>query len=455
MGKDKQSEVNELIDNCVNMIENIEILGLENIEELFLFQKQLIDIINKDVKTYGTEARVLLCQCQDIVLDKLVEFDNDYTDLNLKKIYTPAIQGYRHWSSVELMKDKGLVGYFMSRVTGARHVMLFCDEDIEYSYNDLLVGQELVYSNKEQNLSDQYYEYLMKNYKDMDMLILQGMYGETISFLELYRKLRPDGKVFCGLDMNSTWLDNINWSSSSVRRFASQCDVIATSSVFIRDKLNSRKDVNFPCYYLPNAFSNLFGLNIKACANEKENIILTVARIGSSTKNNLELLAGFAVVADRMPDWTLKLVGPIEKDFLLVIEKFFEKFPKLVNRIIFTGAIYDKQKLYDEYAKAKCFVLTSLSEGGTPNVYSEALNHGCKFIVSSIDSAEEMICYGELGYTYKTGNVKELAQCLLKINDTSSVEDFEIHIEKSKEYARNCFDWDNNIKKLAYMFKNM
>jgi hypothetical protein len=51
----------------------------------------------------------------------------------------------------------------------------------------------------------------------------------------------------------------------------------------------------------------------------------------------------------------------------------------VLERVAFTGAITDKAELYSEYAKAKIFALTSTLEGVTPNVYAEALFHGCMF----------------------------------------------------------------------------
>ncbi len=283
--------------------------------------------------------------------------------------------------------------------------------------------------------------------------MLHGMYTYTLDFLEVYRKLRPDGKVYCGLDMNSAWLSRIRFTDKGIKNFLSNCDVVATSSKKLRDMVNNIAEVNTPCYYLSNGFSNFLNLDIIADANYKENVILTVGRIGTVEKNNGELLLAFAKIAHKIPDWSLRLVGPIEESFKPFIDKYFEKCPDLIDRVVFTGAIFDKQKLYYEYAKAKCFVLTSPSEGA-PNVYAEALVHGCKFIFSNFDSAQEMVNDGELGYVYELGNLEELSQNILKIAKNSTSKDFEEYIPKALKYAKDNYDWEKNAKKLAYMLNN-
>lgn len=98
----------------------------------------------------------------------------------------------------------------------------------------------------------------------------------------------------------------------------------------------------------------------------------------------------------------------------------------------------------------RCFVLTSDMEGGTPNVYAEALNHGCKFIVSNIDADEEITNYGELGEIYTCNDIDGLSKCLLNLNVNNSVESFQSHIPKALEYAKSNFDWRKNIKKNSF-----
>ncbi len=189
------NELNELVVNCSDLVSNIENLSNQVVLELYSFQKELVEIVNRNVNKYGTDARVLLCKNQDVVLNKILEFYNDYQIKKFKSVCTPAIQGYRHWNNVELMKDKGLVGYFFAKITDSRSIMMFCSNDIDYAFRELVPEMELLYSNRDVSLDKQYFEYLSNNYKEIDVLILHGMYNETIHFLDIYRKLRPDGTM--------------------------------------------------------------------------------------------------------------------------------------------------------------------------------------------------------------------------------------------------------------------
>jgi glycosyltransferase involved in cell wall biosynthesis len=185
-------------------------------------------------------------------------------------------------------------------------------------------------------------------------------------------------------------------------------------------------------------------------ANLKENIILTVGRIGHGQKNNEELLIAFARVSNILNGWTVRLVGPVEPRFQTFINNYFTARPDLKDRVIFTGAIYNKGELYGEYAKAKIFALTSRFEG-FPNVYAEALFHGCMFVTSNIDAADDIINFGELGLKYNLGNIDALSGALVRLCSNASHSAFQTHIPKALNYAAKHYDWTRNAKRLAYM----
>ncbi len=443
--------LNELMQESENLIDQLDILPKETVAGLYEMGNKIIAHINNGIKEENTHLRVILCSQQDMLLERIVDFEQSYEMEDVNNIYTPAIQGYRCWGDFEFLKDKCLTGYSLGNEIGARPVMMFGSNESDYSYLGVLPGLEVVYRDNAIDMKNQYYEYLKENYMKMDMLILHGIYDETIQFLTEYRKLRPDGKVYCGLDMNGYWMKNIDWGCDAVKIFAKQCTIIATSSSSLRDELNRNHQVPFACRYLPNGFLNIMNLDIKAEAENKKNVFLTVGRIGTVQKNNYDLLLAFSKVQHLLEDWTIKMVGPVDSRFDEFRKEFFRIYPHLESRICFTGSISDKQKLYEEYAEAKCFVLTSTLEGGTPNVYAEALFHGCAFITSDIDSAEEITNRGELGYIYKCRDVDELGRCMVKTASKTSLENLRNHIPNALEYGRKYFDWNRNGKKLAYM----
>lgn len=450
MNNDYNQNMLEFLDEFEVFLKQIDNLSKETVLELYNTLDLNAKYVTENIKLTNPEIRVRLAKYLDVLLGKIVTFDDIYENNTHRNVFTPAIQGYRTWKNVELLKDKGLTGYMLAQELKTPPYMMFLSKNTEYEYLEYLPELNVAYTENEGSAKE-YNAYLYANCFKMDILILHGMYPETSFFLKEYRKLRPDGKVYCGLDMNRQWMSEIDWLSDEVKEFANNCDVIATSSSYLRDALNNNPDVPFTCRYLPNAFLNLTNIEIVADAKNKKNTILTVGRIGTTQKNNMELLLAFAKAEPYMKNWTLRLVGPIDDSFKFAIEKYFAALPELRKKVIFTGAINDKKQLYKEYSEAKCFVLTSVYEGGAPNVYAEALVHGCKFITSDIDAADDITNFGELGETYKLHEVDKLAKCLINLAKKETAIELNNHIEKATKYATEEFDWNVNSKKLAFM----
>ena len=149
--------------------------------------------------------------------------------------------------------------------------------------------------------------------------------------------------------------------------------------------------------------------------SKKENTILTVGRLGTEQKATDIMLSAFAMAADKIPDWSLKLVGSMEPSFKGFIDSFFNKHPELKDRVIFTGKITEKADLFKEYAKAKIFTLTSILEGGTPNVVAEALHSGCAMAVTEFDAFDDATAKGKCGMSAPIGDKTGMAEVYIKL----------------------------------------
>jgi glycosyltransferase involved in cell wall biosynthesis len=443
----------EFLSEARPFTECVDSLSLETAVESYAMFGTMAKTATLNIESIDTELRAELCDKQDAILERIIDLST-HTSTCANGIYTPAVQGFRRWKNVELMKDKCLTGYMLAKELDAHPVMMFGTKPDDYPYMEVLPGLEILYSEGEIGAPDVYFEHLVEKYAQMDTLILHGMYEQTIGYLIAYRKLRPDGKVYCGLDMNGYWMSRIDWNSEAARSFAGQSDVIATSCRSLRDALNRNPKVHFPCRWFPNGFYNPTGLKVTADADSKRNIILTAGRIGARQKNNGELLVAFARISGELAGWSLRLVGSIEPEFKEFISQYFTVFPHLKERVIFTGAITDKAELYKEYALAKIFALTSQFEGGTPNVYAEALFHGCMFVTSDIDAADDITNFGKLGQQYKLGDIDGLAGALVNLAKNADRRELQRHIPKALDYAHKYYDWHRNAKKLAYMLYN-
>ncbi|MCL1995716.1 MAG: glycosyltransferase, partial [Defluviitaleaceae bacterium] len=341
----------------------------------------------------------------------------------------------------------------------------FLDKEQDYPNLTNVPGLNVLYGESSQGKDSKneklFLEHLNTEYEKMDVLILHGIYPQ-VKYLLLYKRLKPKGKVYVGLDMNSGWLNNWKDNVDSLqdsgniagefKMLFDLCDIVATSCTSMRDKINSEPLLSASCRFLPNAFfGGADGYAPNPSANKKRDIILTVGRIGTLQKNNEELVAAFLTIIKHLPTWKIRLVGPIEPEFQAKVDALYSVHPGLRKRIILTGPITNKADLYKEYNDAKIFALTSQWEGGTPNVYAEALFHGCKFITSDIDAADDITAFGALGTKYTMHNIPQLADALLKMAKSSDKKAMEKHIPLALGYGKKYFEWERNAKKLAYM----
>jgi len=443
-------ELSSLLLETEVFMEQPEELSISAATELYDILDEAAQIAVKKINVIDPNLRVSICDRQDKLLERIVDELPSFSHIgDPLGIYTPALIDKR-WTNVQLMKDCGLTVYTLAMELNATPVMFFGTKPSDYPYLSDLPGMKIIYDESEPGTVEVYHDHLKASFSEMDVVVLYGIYNVSPEYLNAYRALRPYGKVYCALDMNSYWMNQLPWGAAELSSFAGQCDVTATSCRQMRDALNRRADVSFPCRWIANGFYNPTDVQVIADPQYKENIILTVGRIGTQQKNNEELLTAFARVSNALYGWTLRLVGPIEPDFHEYIDSYFSQYPNLKDRVILTGPINNKQELYNEFAKAKIFALTSLLEG-FPNVYAEALFHGCMFITSDIDAAEDITNYNQLGMIYKSTDINALSTALVEMCLSADKRAMQTHIPKALEYANKYYDWKRNAKKLAYM----
>lgn len=367
-----------------------------------------------------------------------------------KNVYALAPY-YQLWTNQHLLKDCGIIPYLLHKKYGYNATMVGWKNG-EFPYLETyLQGLKMEYLPACQTYTQSIKElvrYVGENYEKMDILVLYGTYITYHPAINLYRKLRPDGRVYDAIDGISHWMDRIHWTDESFTCFFNQCDVLATSGKSIQRAL-SQKWPRWKIEYIPNGFFNVTGKPISVNLEQKEKILLTVGRIGTDQKANHILLEAFAAVSAQIEDWAVHLVGEIDEGFESYIATYFEKNPHLKARVVFTGLLESKDELYKEYSKAKIFILTSTYEGGTPNVFAEALQHGCYMITSQIDASEDITHNGECGKSFPVGNVSALQQVLLEVcNDDEMIEN---GIQNALNYASYNYNWDLIIEKLHYL----
>lgn len=345
----------------------------------------------------------------------------------------------RGWSNVELIKDCGLIPYLLHKNYGYDVTLVGANSDT-YNYLDLVKGIKMDFlpSGREE---DKLY-YIEKNASQIDCLLIRGCYPSNFNVVKLYRQLNPTGRIYVGLDANSIWMDKIVWDEKEFVEFMDCCDVIATSCRKMQDHLNLKWP--WKIEYIPNGYYDFSQQNTIPSFQNKENIILSVGRLEFEEKATNILMEAFAMAAQYIPDWKLRLVGKASETFEIYIQKYFTVFPQLKNRIELVGVISERNQLKQEYYRAKIFALSSNKEGG-PNVIAEALNAGCATAVTKIDACEEAIAYGRCGLAAEINDISGFAQNLLSLCSNPELEKLSV---AAYEYGFKYLNMEKIVAKL-------
>ena len=344
----------------------------------------------------------------------------------------------RGWSNAELVKDCGVIPYLFYKNHGCEVTMVSAPMT-DYSNLKYMDGVKLLFLPDGRPETKE--AYIRQEAQNIDCLMLRRPYPDYLGVVKIYRQCNPTGKIYLPLDANSFFVDRIPWQEGFMRDFMKECQVISASGKAMQRHLNEKWP--WVIEHIPNGFYH-FGEERKAPVfSEKENIILTAGRLGTEQKGTHVLLEAFAEIAGELPEWELHLAGSVEPEFEPYLEQFRERFPELMeHRIHFLGHIADRETLYEKYAKAKIFALTSAWEGGTPNVIAEALYAGDVTAVTKIDEYQEATDDGRCGGASKIGDPEEFGKLLLRLCRDDRLEEMSRH---AHTYACRHYDMERIV----------
>ena len=347
------------------------------------------------------------------------------------------------WLNVELTKDCGLVPYLLYKNHNFDAVMVGVRADNYIYLNSYVKGMRMEFL--QDGSMETKCRYIKDNALEIDVLILRGCYFTNFCYAKIYKIYNPAGKIYVGLDANSAWMDQIIWEDKEFTEFMNSCDVIAVSCRARQDYLNIKWPWKIEC--LPNGYYNFCRYQDAPVFEEKENIILTVGRLGSEQKATHILLEAFSRIYQVIPEWKIRLIGSVEKQFYEYLDDYFVRFPELRETILFVGEISDRGVLLREYLKAKIFTLSSVAEGA-PNVIPEALNAGCVMAVSKYDAYDDAINGGECGMAFDINDVSGYARILLELCRDADLKHMS---ENAYRHGRNFFNMEKIIARLNEM----
>ncbi|MBB4037193.1 glycosyltransferase involved in cell wall biosynthesis [Dysgonomonas hofstadii] len=250
--------------------------------------------------------------------------------------------------------------------------------------------------------------YLIKNAKKIDILMSLYILMKSGRIALLYKLLNPKGISFVKLDIPTYMVERVSaffkdkgakarFKKIFYRAYFKRVNLFCCESsdsldLLLKDDLNPYfrdKTILFENGCDDDLIKEL-GITTKSF-EEKENIFITVGRLGTYEKHTDLLLQGLKNIDFK--DWKAYLVGPVKEEFKPYIDKFFKENPLLKEKIIFMGPIYDKKELWEFYNKAKVFILSSLTESSGLVLY-EAKFFKNYIISTPVGAASNVIADG-------------------------------------------------------------
>jgi glycosyltransferase involved in cell wall biosynthesis len=385
-----------------------------------------------------------------------------------------------HMENLELRKDTGQLPYHLGQLPGVETALVSY-----YHTSDTGVvpeppereawGRDYPFLSTEVNglemtfLADtgrgQFYErsvlkYLQKQARQIDVLNLFHFNAENIFYTLWYKWLNPAGKVYIKLDINLTFYRRVPYffNVSDYPRFKIGLFTRLLYPVFFRlvHTISAESAIGLTYFeerfgvprrkmlLLPNGVDSQRILAQVQTVNAypaRENIILTVGKIGTAQKNNEMLLR--ALPLTDLEDWKVYFVGAVEPSFRQQIAQFYEAYPHFRDRVIFTGYIASPAELYALYNRARIFCMTS-EEEGFPLSACEAAFFGNYLVLSDrVECFDELTDGGQFGQQVGYNDHTALAACLTGLLTEPGA--LEARCEPMMTYARERLTWQRIV----------
>lgn len=304
-------------------------------------------------------------------------------------------------------------------------------------------------------------QYIKKNAKHIDVLDLYHFSKFTFVYGLLYKKLNSKGILLIKLDAyNETFAEGnvIKHSTNKLknaffkyleRKFLKQVDLLCIENSEGERLLKKMYPaVSSKALFLPVGVNDLFLVEVfKDKVKEydkKENIILSLGRIGEPIKNHEMILRALTKID--MKDWRMVFVGQINESFANYFNELSKEYPVLKEKVTFIGRIANRIELYEWYNKSKVFCMTSWHESFC-HAIGEAFYFGNYIIgTEGIMSMKDITDSGKYGITLKADDDTALANTFQSIinNQTNIKELYQKRVEHSHTY----FIWSEIINKL-------
>lgn len=302
-----------------------------------------------------------------------------------------------------------------------------------------------------------FYKYLIKNAKKIDYLIFFHIGLDKFFLVLLYKILNKNGRIYFKMDSNingilESNIKNINFMRKVqkflLRILLNKIDLISIETEEAYNEILKNglynKNISNKVMYIPNGFDEEYLIENKIkikSFEEKENIMITVGRIGTEPKNNEMLLEALNNID--LKEWKIYIIGPYTEEFKEKYDEFIKNNQDKKESVILIGNIENKNLLYSYYNRAKVFLLTSKWEGFAI-VYPEALRFGNYIITTDVGGARDITNNGKIGVVTEIENILQFKNEILKvINNKINLEE---KFNQSLELSKKKFLWSEIVK---------
>jgi glycosyltransferase involved in cell wall biosynthesis len=309
-------------------------------------------------------------------------------------------------------------------------------------------------------------DYLKKNAPKIDVLNLYHFEKDSFIYGNVYKKYHPKGILYLKMDAYNEAFKNgkkhhtKKWYKQFFFKkleadFIKNVDLISIENTTGYEWVKKAyPELSGKLFYLPNGINDWFLTKhfpkIKTF-DEKENIILTVGRIGLEVKNNEMLLETIPQL--NLDHWKVYFVGPIADRFRPKIDAFYKMHPQLKEKVIFTGEINDRTELYEFYNRSKIFCLTSPFES-FGMAFIEAMYFGNYLLgTTGMSAFKDITDNFEFGDWVEVNKVSLLAEKMnFLIKNEAILRDKQ---PKIAEFCKKHFSWSSLITNLENQIKNI
>lgn len=366
---------------------------------------------------------------------------------------------FNHFEREHLGKDVFLVPYTIGKKYGLDVTIVYPLTDTNADFPSELRGVKLnpIMANRQFKMLPiwrtlPFYWYLVRNAKKIDVLMRFHHVPHTYYQTFVYKLFNKKGSIYVKLDgLNNSLRLNLGhttklkwWQRKKFNFLVKKVDLFS---------IETSQDYN----YMVNCGNNSFIAKLKFFPNgfdeeefsmrnikekkfsEKENLIITVGRLGTRPKNT-ELILN-ALDGANLKDWKVELIGTVEDSLKPKIEEFYRKNPDKKDKVTFTGPIYSKDELWSHYNRAKVFMLSSNWESYAL-VFGEAKRFGCFILTTEVGASKDITECG------KYGKVLNIGDCEGMRRGVEDIIDGKIDIDVYKSLDKNSLSWNKLIENL-------